>query len=68
MIGIELYFFLVHVKCLFRILFHLPYPFFITGTNAVNVKPMGKKEEEQIAALAGNNTLVTVTRASKVDK
>ena len=43
--------------------------FFVTGTNAVNVKPVGKKEEEQIAALAGNNTVVTVTkRASKVDK
>jgi len=38
------------------------------GTNAVNAKVVGKKEDEQIAALAGNNVSVVVTKtASKVD-
>ena len=43
--------------------------FAVLGANAVNAKVVGKKEDEQIAALAGNNVSVVVTKnASKVDK
>ena len=35
----------------------------------MNAKVVGKKEDEQIAALAGNNVSVVVTKiASKVEK
>ena len=41
--------------------------FSVLGANAVNAKVVGKKEDEQIATLAGNNVSVT-KNASKVDK